>query len=131
MSQVGHGAIAVTIAPNPIIAQPAGGGTFEFPFDVIVRETGGHNVTINDVTVTVFAFGGVQVGSDQYDASRIKALGYTTMVPANGEVRYHFQPRKSVPDERLFSSVTADVGIDGVDDTGAPTRATTSVTVRR
>jgi hypothetical protein len=129
--QSGHGAITLTIAPNPIVARPMSGNTYEFPFDAVIRETGGHAVTINSLTVNVYAFGGIPVGSDAYDTSRIASLGYPATVPANGELRYHFHPRKSVPDERLFGGVTADVRINATDDTATPTTATTSVTIRR
>ena len=127
----GHGAITLTIAPNPIVAQPVSGNTYEFPFDAVIRETGGHAVTINSLSVNVYAFGGIPVGSDAYDASRIASLGYPTTVPANGELRYHFHPRQSVPDERLFGGVTANVRINATDDTATPTTASTAVTIRR
>ena len=131
MSQPGHGAITVTVSPNPIVAQQVSGSTYEFPFDIIVRETGGHAVTINNVSVNVFAFGGIPVGSDRYDASRISSLGFATIVPPNGELRYHMHPRQSVTDIRLFNGVSAEVRVDATDDTGVATNATTRVTVRR
>ena len=130
-AQSGHGAITLTVAPNPIVAQPVSGTTYDFPFDAVVRETGGHAVRIHSISVNVYAFGGLRVGSDVYDASRITSLGFPTTVPANGELRYRFRPRKEVPDERLFGSVTADVRIAAVDDTNTPTAASTMVTVRR
>ncbi len=127
----GHGAIALSIAPNPIVAQPVSGSTYEFPFDIVIRETGGHALTINSASMTVFAFGGFPVGSDRYDSARIASLGYATTLPANGELRYHLHPRRTVTDERLFSGVTTEVRIDATDDTGTATSATTKVTVTR
>lgn len=127
----GHGAITLTITPNPIIAQPVSGTTYAFPFDAVIRETGGRAVTIHSVSINVFAFGGIPVGSESYDAARLASSGYATTVPANGELRYHFSPRKEVPDERALGSVRADVRIDGTDDAGTAVSATTSVTVRR
>lgn len=129
----GHGAITLTIAPNPIIAQPVSGNTtnlYEFPFDIIVRETGGHAITINSVSMNVYAFG-LQVNSDKYDAAQIDAMGIRRDVPANGEWRYHLQPRRAVTDERLFSSVTASVRVDATDDTGTATSTSTRVSVTR
>jgi hypothetical protein len=131
LPQSGHGAIAVSIAPNPIVAQPAGGNLYEFPFDIAVSESGGHAVTINALTASVYAFGGMRVASEKLDAERIKALGFATHVPANGEVRVHMSPRKPVPDERLFGGVWIDVKIDAVDDTGNAVSASTKATVRR
>jgi hypothetical protein len=127
----GHGALSINIVPNPIVAQKAPGDQYDFPFEVVLRETGGHPVTINRVSADVNALGGIPVANETYDAARIAALGYPTTIAANGELRYRFNPRKSVPDDRLFGNVTADLTIDGTDDTGAPTQARTRVTVQR
>ena len=75
--------------------------------------------------------GGIHVANESYDASRISSLGYPTRVSANSEIRYHFSPQKSVPDERLFGNVTAVLTVEGTDDTGARTQASTAVTVTR
>jgi hypothetical protein len=127
----GHGAITVQVAPNPIVAQPVSGNVYDFPFDVIVRENGGHSVTITSVTADVTAMGGLRVAQDSYDAAKINSLGYSTTLPANGELRYHFAPRRSVPDERLFSGVSAQLTVDATDETGTATSAKTTVTVSR
>ena len=127
----GHGAISISIVPNPILATKAPGDQYDFPFEVVVRETGGHPVTVNRVSADVKALGGIPVASERYDAARIAALGYSTTIAANGELRYRFNPRKSVPDDRLFGNVTADLTVDGTDDTGTPTQARTRVTVER
>lgn len=131
VAQPGHGAISIQIVPNPIVAQRVSGDTYSFPFDVVVRETGGHPVTINRVSADVNALGGIHVAEESYDAARISSLGYSTNVPANGELRYHFAPQKSVADERLFGSVSAQLRVDGTDDSGTATSATTTVTVTR
>lgn len=129
-AQPGHGAITVAVAPNPIVARRISSG-YEFPFDVIIRETGGRPVEISRVTADVIALGGIRVATESYDAAKIRSLGYSTSVPANGELRYHFSPRVGVDDERLFSGVSADLQIDGTDDTGLPVQASTRVTVTR
>ena len=58
-------------------------------------------------------------------------MGYPTTIGANSEVRYHFAPRKEVPDERIFGSIAADLRIEAVDDSGSATSATRRVTVTR
>lgn len=131
VSQAGHGAISIQIVPNPIVAQPAGGDRYRFPFDVVVRETGGRPVTIQRVSADVRALGGIHVASESYDAAKINSLGYATNLPANGELRYHFEPVKSVADERLFGNVTATLTVEVLDDTGTPASAGTTVTVTR
>ena len=130
-AQPGHGAITIQVVPNPIVAQSAGGNAYVFPFDVVVRETGGRAVNVTRVTADVTALGGIPVDSESYDAARINSLGYGTSLPANGELRYHFSPKKSVPDERLFGGVSADLKVDAVDDSGTPASARTTVTVTR
>ena len=131
VSLPGHGAISIQIVPNPIVAIPAGGGNYDFPVDVIVRETGGRGVTVSRVTANVYGPAGIKVGDQTWDAQQIRAAGFPTNLPGNGEVRYHFVPRKSVPDERLFGSVTAELRVDAYDDTNTPTSATTSVSITR
>lgn len=127
----GHGAISIQIVPNPVVAQRVSGTTYDFPLDVIIRETGGRPVMITNVSADVYAIAGVHVARESYDADRVASLGYSTSVPANGELRYHFSPRKSVHDERLFGGVTAVIRVDAHDDTNSPTRATTTVTVTK
>ena len=127
----GQGAVAIEIAPNPIVAQRVSGDTYDFPFEVIVRETGGRAIDVTRVTATVFAPGGLVLHRESWDAERIRSMNYSTRVPANGEIRYRFSPRKSVPDDRLFGGVSAELRVEAVDDGGSPTSATTVVTVRR
>ena len=130
-AQPGHGALSIRIEPNPIQAHVVNGSTYEFPFDVVLRETGGHRVTINRVSAEVTALAGLHVDTVTYDATQIANLGYSTQVPANGEARYHFSPQQSVPDDRLFGGVIANLTVEGTDDTGAPTIGRTAVTVSK
>ncbi|HEX6096035.1 MAG TPA: hypothetical protein VF432_06920 [Thermoanaerobaculia bacterium] len=127
----GRGALAVSVVPNPIRATLVSGTTYDFAFEVIVRETGGRPVNVTDVTATVQLPGGFTVARESYDAGRIQALGYATTIPANGERRYRFAPRKEVPDERLFGGVSARLTVEGSDDMSAPVTASTTVTVER
>jgi hypothetical protein len=127
----GHGAIQITIVPNPIVARQVSGDTYDFPFEVVVRETGGRPVTVRRVSADVIALGGIRIGGESYDAAQISGMGYNTTVPANGELRYRFTPRRSVGDDRLFGSVSAEVRVEAADDQGAPVTAGTTVTVRR
>jgi hypothetical protein len=127
----GHGAIAMTIVPNPIVATSLGGDMYEFPFEIVVRETGGHPVRITSVSTDVYALGAMRVASESYDTAKINSLGYATSLPAQGELRYAFRPRKQVTDERLFGGVTAEVQVDAVDDTGTSASTSTTVSIRR
>ena len=130
-SEPGRGAVAISVIPNPIVATHISGDTYDFPFDVVVRETGGRPITIQRVSATVFAAGGLTLGRESWDAQRIQSMGYNTSVGPNGELRYHFAPRRSVPDERIFGSLSAELQVDATDDAGAATSATAAVTIRR
>ena len=127
----GHGAVSIQVVPNPIVATRVSGDTYDFPFDVVVRETGGRPITVTRVSATVFAPGGLNLGGESWDADRIRSLGYDTTINSHAEVRYHFAPRKSVPDERIFGSIAAELKVEAVDDTGQTTSATTRVTITR
>jgi len=130
-STPGRGAIKLTITPNPVVATNVGGNTYEFPFDAVVKETGGHPVTIERVTANVFAAGGIQVATESYDAAKIQSLGFATAIQAKGEIHYHFVPRKDVPDARLFTSVYGDIRVEGIDDNGSRTTTTTTITLKK
>ena len=127
----GQGAIAVQVDPNPIRATHVSGDTYDFPFEVIVRETGGRPVNVTRVSATVKGMGGLTFANESWDAERIRSMGYSTSLGANGELRYRFAPRKEVPDERLFGGVSAQLTVEAVDDGGSPTSASTVVTVTR
>ncbi len=127
----GHGAISISIVPNPVVATRLSGTTYDFPFEVVVHETGGQPVDITSVSADVFGPANLQLGTETYDAAKIRSLGYSTHVPANGELRYRFDPRRNVGDDRLFTDVSADIRVNGQDTTGAPTTATTRVSVTR
>lgn len=130
-STPGHGAITLTITPNPVVATNVGGNAYEFPFDVVAKETGGHPVTIDRVTANIYAGGGIPVATESYDAAKIQTLGFATAIQAKGEIHYHFNPRKDVPDDRLFSSVYGDVRVEATDDNGSRASTTTTIMVKK
>lgn len=127
----GRGAIKLTITPNPVVATSLGGTKYDFPFDIVVKETGGHPVTIDNVTANVYAGGGILVATETYDAAKIQSLGFATTILAKGELRYHFDPRKDVSDDHLFSSVYGDVRVEATDDNGTRASSTTTITVTK
>jgi len=127
----GRGAIKLTITPNPVLATSLGGTKYDFPFDAVVKETGGHPVTIDSVTANVYAGGGILVGTETYDATKIQSLGFATTILAKGEIHYHFDPRKDVTDDHLFSSVYGDVRVEATDDNGTRVSSSTTITVAK
>jgi hypothetical protein len=127
----GHGAISIQVVPNPIVATQVSGDTYDFPFEVVVRETGGLNVDIQRISINVTGPLGLNLHEESWDAARIRQMGYEPSLSANSEQRFRFAPRKEVPDDRLFGSVAAELRVDATDASGSPTSATTTVTVRR
>jgi len=127
----GHGALAIQVDPNPIVARQVSGNTYDFPFEVIVRETGGHSINVTRVEANVVLNGGLSLARESWDAEKIRSMGYPTSLPANGELRYRFTPRKDVPDERLFGGVSAELKVSATDESGTATSASTVVTVTR
>jgi hypothetical protein len=127
----GQGAISVEVIPNPIVATQVSGNMYDFPFEVVVRETGGRSVTVQRVTATVLLGGGLELARESWDANQIRAMGHNNTLGPRSEARFTFAPRKEVPDDRLFGGVSAQLKVEATDDTGAATSATTSVTVRR
>jgi hypothetical protein len=127
----GHGALSIDVIPNPIVAHNVSGDTYELPFDVVIRETGGADVTVQRVSLDVYALGAIHLYSISYTGAEIEGLGYSTRVPAGTEQRYHFNPSKSVPDDRLFGGVTAELRVDATDASGTPAVTRTGVSVRR
>ena len=107
-----RGAISIQVVPSPIVARHVSGETYDFPFEVVVRETAGRSVEIQRVTADVFALG-LNVATETYDASEIRRLGYSTTLAANDEMRIRLSPRQEVPDERLFGSISAELRVEG------------------
>jgi hypothetical protein len=127
----GHGTISIEVVPNPIVVKKVAGTTYDFPFEVVVKETGGRAVNITRVSITVFGPGGFVVGRDGWSADQLRTMGSSPNIAASSEVRYRFNQRREIPDERLLSGVTAELKVDAVDDAGTETSAKTSVTARK
>ncbi len=127
----GHGAVSIEVIPNPIVATLVSGNTYDFPIEVVLRETGGRPITVQRVHATVLLGGSLPVARESWDADRIRSMGYGTTLAANSETRLRLRPRNDVPDERLFNSVSAELKVDAIDDTGTAVSAKIAVTIRR
>ncbi len=125
------GALQILVEPNPIMAVPVEGSTFEFPFTVAIRETGGSAVTIERVGIDVLSIGGLKIYSSELGPAEIERRGYRRALAPHGEVRYAWKPRQQVPDERLFATLTGELWAEGMDAGGRTIVTRTRVTVRR
>ena len=66
-----RGRLDLEVQPNPIIAVPVGDNWYELRFDIVMRETGGVDVRIENFTVEALALRGVPVHSQTYPATFI------------------------------------------------------------
>jgi hypothetical protein len=126
----GQGAIALVIVPNPIVAERVSGSRYDFPFEVRISNPGSLPVTLEEIRIDVTALGGVRIHSDTMDATEIARRGYPTRIAAGETLSYHFSPRQDVPDDRLFSGVSALLTASGRDSSGKGLSASLSVSVR-
>lgn len=128
----GRGALRVEVKPNPVIATRVAGtnDTYDFPFEVVISETGGETVTIQSITADIKSFG-IRVFSKSYDASYLQGRNYSPVIAAGSTVRYAFDIREEAPDAVFSSNVEADIRVEGVDAKGNAVRQTTTVQVRR
>lgn len=127
----GQGALAIAIVPNPIVATRVSGDVYDFPFEVRVSNPGSLPVTIDEVRIEVTALGGIPIHSESKSAADIQNLGYPTQVRAGETLSYRFAPRKEVPSERLFDSVSALLTAYGTDSSGLEVSASSRVSVTR
>lgn len=127
-----RGALEIRVEPNPIVAVPAGAeGEWEFPLSIAIIETGGSRVIVDRVGIDVLAIGGLKVYSTELTAAEIERRGFPRIVQPGGEVRYTMRPRQRVPDERLFTSISAELWAEGTDEGGRHIETKTRVTVRK
>ena len=128
---IARGGLRISVDPNPIVAVPVSGGAYEFPFTIRLNETGGAAVTIQRVGIDVLAVGGLKVYSTQLSAADIERRGYSRTIEPLGEVRYTMRPRQQVPDERIFTSVWAELWAEGRDAGGHEITTRTRVTLTK
>jgi hypothetical protein len=127
----GHGALSISVSPNPIIARKVSGSIYDFPFTLVVREVGGLAVRIDSVSIDVDVLGGLRIYSQSFDAAELTRRNLPTYLGTGAELRYQFKPRRDVTDDRLFSSVSAELTIRATDAAGAAVTARSTVTVQR
>ncbi|MHB9002278.1 MAG: hypothetical protein ACYC9N_22515, partial [Thermoanaerobaculia bacterium] len=125
-----RGALAITVTPNPIMAESLGGDRYHFPFTVVIRETGGARVEVIRVGIDAQALG-LPFYSHSLNREEIAQRGFPTSIDAGGELRYTVAPTGNVPNESLFDAVSGEVYVEGTDQHGNPVRATQRVSVKR
>lgn len=124
-------ALSIVVAPNPIVAHQVSGNTYDFPFQISLRNSSRAALNIERVSINVMAVGGISIYSQSYGPEDIQKNGYPTTIPAGQELSYQFNPRKEVPDPRLFGGVSATLTATGRDPQGVEATASTEVTVTK
>jgi len=122
-----RGRLVLEVEPNPIVATPLGNNWYELNFDIIMREAGGVDVTIQDFTVDALALKSVPVRSHTYPATFITDRGYPAAIRAGKYLRFAFTRRWPLPNALLLSGAAARVTARTIDANGV--RSETSVRV--
>jgi len=128
-----RGRLDLEVQPNPIIAVPVGDNWYELRFDIVMRETGGVDVRIENFTVEALALRGVPVHSQTYPATFITDRGYPASIQAGKYLRFNFTKRWPLPTALLMSGAAARVTARTIDANGArdATRVRVGIVVAR
>lgn len=118
ISQPGHGAVAIAVQPNPIVVRPAGGEHHDVVFDVLVTETAGYAVEVQQLVLHV-QFAGANAYTLHYGVLDLQARGPTTSIPARGQVSFHFDARTRIPSKFALGALSGDISVVASDAAGA------------
>lgn len=112
------GRLVLEVDPNPIVATRISDKTWEFPFDIVMREAGGVDLQIESFTIDVYVLGAIHVFSAPYEGSMITQKGYPDRIEAGQFHRFQFRIRRAVPNDILFKGAYADVTAQTLDAMG-------------
>lgn len=112
------GQLVLEVDPNPIVATRVSENTWEFPFDIVMREAGGVDLHIESFTIDVYVLGAIHVFSAPYEGSMITQKGYPDRIEAGQFHRFPFRIRRDVPNDILFKGAYADVTAQTLDAMG-------------
>lgn len=104
-----RGQLVLDVVPNPVAAIPVGDDLYELTFDIIMRESGGVGVTIEEFTVEAIAFRTVTVHRQTFPASFITDRGYPASIEPGKYLRFSFTKRWNLPSRLLMSGASARV----------------------
>ncbi len=127
--QPAQGNLRIAVNPNPIVAYPEAGSVYRFPFTVTLTNIGGRAVNVQQVSVDVYA-GNFRVYSDRMEQTELAKRGVPVVIEAGRQVEYPLSPKETVPDASYFDRISANVQVEGVDESGSPAIASVRVTVQ-
>lgn len=123
-----QGRLEADILPNPVVAVSAGDRSWRFPFEVVLRESGGVDIEIEAIRIRV-SVAGVPLTSQLWDAQEIRRRGYRTSVPAGGLLQYAFAPVRTISNPLLIEAARGEVEIEIVDLRGNRSSTIVPITV--
>lgn len=112
------GHLVLEVEPNPLTARAVDDDLYEFAFDIIMRESGGVDVRIEDFTVEAIAFKTVTVQSQTFPAKFITDHGYPAEIAAGKYLRFGFVKQWSLPTRLLLSGAAVRVTARTIDRDG-------------
>ena len=113
-----RGRLVLEVVPNPIVAVPVREDLYDFHFDIVMREEGGVDLTIEEFTVEAIAFNTIPVRKQTFPGSYITERGYPATVDAGKYLRFSFTKRWQLPGTLLMSGASARVTARTVDENG-------------
>ncbi|HVR44021.1 MAG TPA: hypothetical protein VMS56_11335 [Thermoanaerobaculia bacterium] len=123
-----RGRVALEIHPEPIVARRLGADDWQFPFEVVLRETGGVDVEIEAIRVEV-RVGGFPLTRQIFDSEEVRRRGYPTIIEGGGVLQLAFAPVRRVADLRLLAFARAEITIEAVDRYGRRSEASRALRV--
>lgn len=121
-----RGRLEAEVLPNPVVAVATGEGSWQFPFEVVLRESGGVEIEIEAIRIRV-TVAGIPVSRQLWDSEEIRRRGYGTVLPPGGMLQYAFTPVRAVANAPLLEVARGEVEIEVVDRLG--NRSSTVVTI--
>lgn len=112
------GHLDLDVVPNPLVARQVADDLYEFEFDIVMRESGGIAVRIENFTVEAIAFRTIPMQTQTFPASYISDRGFPTTVEAGKVLRFSFVKRWNIPSRLLLSGASLHVTARTVDAEG-------------
>lgn len=102
--------LELDVEPDPVVVRRVWGDIWEIALAVRLRETGGVDVEIEQVSIRVL-MGNSPVYVEELDASELAEMDFETRLAGGDEVKHDFRATRFVPNPRLLSNVTATIRV--------------------
>lgn len=113
-----RGTIVLDTIPNPLVALPLGDDEYEMRFEIVMREEGGVDTTIEEFTISALGPGGIVVRTETHPSIFITSRGYPASVEAGKYLSFDFVKRWRLPTPILLAGTSISVSARTVDVNG-------------